>query len=142
MGNKWDKMNKASVPELSTITEWVNDELWNDLLAYMDTTYKARISIDYSGCGMAPGWNVKFKKAGKSLCTLYPQEGWFVALVVIGQKEKSEMEETLWTFTEYTQNLYRQTKEGMGQRWLMFEVKNAEILEDVKRGMMLRRKVS
>lgn len=65
-----------------------------------------------------------------------------MALVVIGQKEKSEMEETLWTFTEYTQNLYRQTKEGMGQRWLMFEVKNAEILEDVKRGMLLRRKVS
>lgn len=88
MGNKWDKMNKASVPELSTITEWVNDELWNDLLAYMDTAYKARISIEYSGCGMAPGWNVKFKKAGKSLCTLYPQEGWFIALVVIGQKEK------------------------------------------------------
>lgn len=75
MGNKWDKMNKASVPELSTITEWVNDELWNDLLAYMDTTYKARISIDYSGCGMAPGWNVKFKKLGKACAPSIHKKG-------------------------------------------------------------------
>ena len=94
----------------------------------------------YSGCGMMPGWNVKFKKAGKALCTLYPAKGAFSALVVIGQKEKVEAELALPTFTAYTQNLYKNTKDYMNQRWLMFKVTNEAVLEDMKQCIAIRRK--
>lgn len=45
-------------------------------------------------------------------------------------------------FTEYTQKIYRETKVGMGQRWLMLDVTNESIMEDVKRCIAIRRQSS
>lgn len=135
---EWNKMDNAETPALSTITAWVNSPLWDDLLAYLHTRYGVLTHIEYSRCSV-PGWNVKFKKAGKGLCTLYPERGRFVALVVISAREKVEMELLLPELTAYTRHLYATTKEGMGQRWLMFDVDRADILADVKRCIALRR---
>jgi len=32
---------------------------------------------------MQKGWNVKYQKSGKSLCTLYPEQDSFTVLIVI-----------------------------------------------------------
>ena len=88
---------------------------------------------------MLRGWNVKYKKSGRSLCTLYPEKGTFSVLVVIGERERPEMELLLPTFSEYLQELYRKTQVSMGQRWLMIDVTDEEILEDVKRCIFVRR---
>lgn len=140
MAESWNKLDQAQAPGLETITAFVGNPLWDGFLAYMEDAYQAKPLIGYSGCGMAPGWNMKFKKSGRGLCTLYPEQGWFTALVVIGQKEKTEAELALPTFSTYTQALYRNTQEGMGQRWLMFKVDDAGVLEDVKRCIAIRRK--
>ena len=60
--------------------------------------------------------------------------------MVVGQREKPEVELALPTFTPYTQRLYQTTREGMGQRWLMFKVDDARVLEDVKACIAIRRK--
>ncbi len=76
---------------------------------------------------------------GRSLCTLYPQDFSFLALVVIGQREASEAELLLPFLTEYVQQVFTQTKTGMGQKWLMIEVTSTAVLEDVKQLITLRR---
>ena len=141
MKDHWDKLDKNVRPELETITDWVDSPLWTQLLQHMDEVYQSKPVIEYSGCGMAPGWNVKFRKSGKGLCTLYPQQGGFVALVVIGQKEKQETELILPTLSAYTQALYQNAKEGMGQRWLMFSVQDEGVLDDVKQCIAIRRRM-
>ena len=57
--------------------------------------YKCNEKIEYSMCSLEKGWNVKFKKSGKSLCTIYPREGYFTILIVVGRKEKTLIEEML-----------------------------------------------
>ena len=58
----WDKLDKTNVPDMDTITAAVATPLWDDLLAHIEETYQAKPQIEYSGCGAAPGWNVKYKK--------------------------------------------------------------------------------
>jgi len=41
--------------------------------------------------------------------------------------------------TEYFQQLYHETKTGMGQKWLMINVADDAVLEDVKRCIAIRR---
>ena len=139
MAENWDKLDNTQPPQPGTLAAFVANPLWDGFLAYMEDTYQTKPQVEYSGCGAAPGWNVKFKKSGRTLCTLYPEPGWFTALVVIGQREKAETELALPTLSEYTQALYHTTKEGMGQRWLMFRVDSAVVLEDVKRCVAIRR---
>lgn len=90
---------------------------------------------------MQQGWNVKYKKAGRTLCTLYPMEGFFIALIVIGERERLEIEFALPLFTEHFVRLYHDTKCGMGQKWLMIRVTDEVILDDVKQCIAIRRKI-
>ena len=114
--------------------------LWIELRTYLEDTYKVPSKMSYSNCSGQPGWNVKYQKSGKSLCTLYPMEDFFISLVVIGVKEEAEVEAamTLGLFTPYLQELYGRTSFSCGGRWLMISVKDHEVLEDVKRLIAIR----
>lgn len=134
----WDKYGREREPSPETISAYVNNALWERLCMHIEEEYQAKPVLEYSGCSM-PGWNVKYKKAGRSLCTLYPMEGYFIALVVIGEREREETELLLPTFTEYLQRLYNETKCGMGQRWLIIEVRDEAVLDDLERLISIRR---
>lgn len=65
-------------------------------------------------------------------------EGYFIALVVIGAKEEAEVEMAFGTFTPYVQNLYRKTSFSCGGRWLMIEVRDKSVLNDIKSLLAIR----
>lgn len=122
----------------TAISKQVHSPLFDSLCSYLEETYQVKPVVEFSKCTMQYGWNVKYKKGGRSLCTLYPQEGSFLALVVIGTREMAEAEILLPFLTEYVQQAFAETKTGMQQKWLMIEVKNTEVLEDVKQLVALR----
>ena len=128
-------------PTPAQIERYVDNPLWVEFNQYMQEQYKTAPKTAYSGCSMQPGWNLKYQKGGRSLCTLYPAQGYFIALVVIGAKEELEAEALLPLLTQTTQALYRGTDgaSSMG-RWLMIEVKSAQQLRDVKALVAVRRK--
>ena len=135
----WDKTNGIQKPSMSTISAYVNSPLFECLCKHIETEYQSKPVLDYSRCSFQYGWNVKYKKAGRTLCTLYPMEGYYIALIVIGEREVTETEWMLPLFTEYIQQLYRETKMGMGQKWLMINVTDEVVLDDVKQLIYIRR---
>ena len=52
--------------------------------------------MEFSSCSMESGWNVKFKKAGKTLCTIELQD------------------------------IYHQINEGNGQKWHMSDLEDED----------------
>lgn len=136
---KFDIANRDIQPDKNQLIDLVGSPLFEELLKHIEDEYKVLPEFSYSGCSLQPGWNVKYKKSGKALCTIYPLKGEFIVLIVVGQKEKDEVEFKLGSFSNYTKNLYENTKEGMGQRWLMIEVKDEATLQDVKELIAIRR---
>lgn len=98
------------------------------LCSEIKDTYQCSEKIEYSSCSLEKGWNVKFKKAGRTLCTIYPRENYFTVMVVVGAKEKASVEEMLPKCTVELQDIYHQTREGNGQRWLMIDL---EVKDDL-----------
>ncbi len=135
----WDKTDGTQEPTLKIISAHVNSPLWERLCKHVEEQYQIKPVLEYSRCSLQQGWNVKYKKAGRTLCTLYPMEGYYIALVVVGERERAETELALPFFTEYLQQLYRETKTGMGQKWLMINVTDDAVLEDVKQCIAIRR---
>ena len=76
---------KEAQPTELEIREFVETGLFEDLDTYLRNTYNVKPKTAYSNCSMDNniwrGWNVKYQKSGKSLCTIYPQKGYFLALV-------------------------------------------------------------
>lgn len=130
--------SKSNQPELSTISAYVNNSLWESLLTHLNNTYQAEPIIEYSRCSGAPGWNLKYRKSGRALCVLYPAQGFFTCMISVGSKEAMEAELLLPACTDYLQQLYWDTALFNGGRWLMIAVTSPEILEDVKILISLR----
>ncbi|HWR23092.1 MAG TPA: DUF3788 domain-containing protein [Feifaniaceae bacterium] len=126
-------------PTKDMIRDYIGNPLWDTFHARMREAYGVLPAASYSKCSAQPGWNVKYQKSGKSLCTLYPVEGYFIALVVIGAKEEPEANLLMPHATRYVRELYEKTPFSCGGRWLMLHVTDEEILEDVLRLIALRR---
>ncbi len=132
----WNEVYEADhIPSIDDIKDYLGEAklIWNELTAYIEKTYQVEPQITYSKCSAQPGWNVKYKKKGKSLCTLYPMQNYFIALIVVGSKEECEVEATVAAgiFTPYLNELYQRTAFSAMGRWLMIEVKDREVLNDV-----------
>jgi hypothetical protein len=142
MSMNWTELYGAdNQPSRREIDAYISNPLWDSLNSFLVENYEVSPSYSYSGCSGQPGWNVKYQKAGRSLCTLYPMQGFFIALVVIGAKEDAEASLLIPTCDESIQTMYRNTKPLMGGRWLMVNVTNERILDDVRRLIQCRRKI-
>jgi hypothetical protein len=83
----YELFNKENEPTENQIKKFTDTPLWDDLTNHLQDIYKVKPKYSYSNCsmdkGLWKGWNVKFQKSSKSLCTLYPQQGYYMALIFI-----------------------------------------------------------
>ncbi|RKJ47439.1 DUF3788 domain-containing protein [bacterium 1XD42-8] len=128
-------------PSLEQVTEYINNPLWTDFNNHIQSIYQIDPCMEHSRCSMQAGWNIKYKKGGKSLCTLYPMQGYFIALVVIGSHELTKAEFLMPQCSDYVQTVFKNTKIGNGQKWLMLDVRDREIMDDVFSLINLRKRV-
>ncbi|MEA4859784.1 hypothetical protein SDC9_92104 [bioreactor metagenome] len=114
--------------------------LWDELNSYLSTLCGKEGDLSYSSCAAQPGWNVKYRKGGKSLCTLYPMQEFFITLVVIGIKEESSVFHLIaeGALNEYVIGLFTHARPMAIGRWLMIEVRDGTILRDVQTLVALR----
>ena len=82
----YEVFNKENPPTETEIKDFTGTEifpLFADLNNYLRERYNIKPKLAYSSCAMDKniwrGWNIKYQKSGKSLCTIYPQQGYFLA---------------------------------------------------------------
>jgi len=139
----WDeKFNEDNVPSKEDIGAYIKETrpIWDELTAYIEETYQVKAQSAFSKCPMQPGWNIKYKKGGKALCTLYPMASYFIALVVVGPKEEDEVKTGIEAglFTDYLKELFYKTSYSAMGRWLMIEVRDKTVLNDIKELLGIR----
>ena len=133
-----DPQDKDTRPTLEELAEYVGNPLFPRFCREIKDTYQCRETIEYSRCGLEPGWNVKFKKGSKALATVYLRLGYVTAMVSVAPKDEDAAEGVLLTCTEYTRTLYRNTASSKMGRWLMIDLTSPEVLEDLKSLLALR----
>jgi len=84
----YEVFTKEKQPSEGEINDFVGSEisvLFSDLDNHLRERYKINPKFSYSSCAMDNniwrGWNIKYQKSGKSLCTIYPQQGYFLVLI-------------------------------------------------------------
>ena len=133
--------SNVTPPTWEQITEYIGSPLWADFNERIQSAYQVKPCMEHSRCSMQAGWNIKYKKGGKSLCTLYPMQGYFIALVVVGSRELTEAEFLMPQCSDYVQTVFKNTKTGNRQKWLMLEVRDRGIMDDVFSLINLRKRI-
>lgn len=135
----WNALYPQSTqPTPEQIADYIGTPLWHEFCEHMESSFRVAPLTQYSRCSQAPGWNVKYRKISRALCTLYPDEGFFTCLVSVAGSAAQAAELELSACTEQTRTIYYNVKPFNGARWLMLPVNSAAMLADAKRLVALR----
>src|SRR5512136_2552496 len=109
---------------------------WERLTQFIAATYA--IPPDLSFGGKNYGWNLWYRKGGKSLISLYPQQGGFIAQVVLG---KAQVEKALiLPLGEKVGTLVRETPQLHDGKWLWIPVTGEADAADVEQLLLVKRR--
>lgn len=131
---------KDKIPTFQQITEYVNHPAFLELDSKLRELYGIEPAIEYSRCSMQPGWNLKYKKSGKALCTVYPAVGYYLVLLAIGNNEMTEAELFMASCTGYVRDVFQRTEVSNGAKWLMLEIRELQAVEDLIGLVMIRKR--
>lgn len=112
---EWSELyHSENQPTYEDVTDFISSDLWQELNAYLQEAYPIQPKMAFSKCvmdkGFWKGWNIKYQKSSKAICTLYPKQGYFIAMVVIGAKEIPEADLIMSICTTYKLKLYQNIK--------------------------------
>jgi hypothetical protein len=110
--------------------------LFRALLDFMSASYQLEGERNFGGKNY--GWNLWYRKRGKTLVNVFPQKGYFVAQVVLG-KEQVEKVSAL-TLEKNVQGVFRQAPQYHDGRWMYIPVKTKRDVQDVQSLIRLKRK--
>lgn len=134
-------LDGSHMPDYDEIAGYIkppSKELWLQLNDFIQERYKAEPRITYSCCAGKPGWNMKYQRSGKSICTLYPEKEGFIALVVVTLDLLPVIEALYGQLTPGVYDTIKRAKPFNGTLWLMLQVDGPSALEDVKQLLILK----
>lgn len=134
----FDQSHTPSSEEICAYILEPGRSLWQEFCSFIEQHYKVAPKVSYSGCSGKPGWNVKYKKSGKSLCTLYPERQGFVTLLVVKLDLLPVVDALQEELDTELLQLVKKATPFNGTLWLMVPVYRQAMLESVKELLLLK----
>ena len=115
-----------------------NLDIWNKLTAGIDDLYE-----------MDKTWNkgfgdwiyeYKYRRGGKTLCTLYAKQNIANILIILGKVEREKLESKREEFSQSLLDLYDETKTYHDGKWLWIPIDERLSLDDIVILLKLKRK--
>jgi len=110
--------------------------LWQRLLRFIETNYKLPGEMSFGGKNY--GWNLWYRKSGKSLTSLFPQQDAFVAQVVLGREQAGKAASL--DLGEKVRKLVDETQPLHDGKWLFISVTDEADVMDVEKLLLLKRR--
>lgn len=112
--------------------------LWERLTGFIEKSYQTEGV--WSSWGPAKhGWNIRYRRNGKSLTALHPQQKRILAQIVLG---KAQAERALQLeLGEKTLRILREAPQERDGRWLFIPVTGKSDVEDVEKLLLIKMRV-
>lgn len=134
-------LDKDHVPSEKEILDYLGNragEAWADIVSFLRTSYDFSPELDYGG--IKYGWSIRYRKSGKSLCTLHPEKGAFTILIVLGRKEVEQFQKHINDFGPKFVGLFESGQQFHDGRWLWIRILDKSDTEDTRRLLTMKRK--
>ena len=109
---------------------------WQQLVDFIAVQYQIPPDLNFGGKNY--GWNLWYRKSGKTLVSLFPQQDGFIAQVILG---KEQVEKALdLDLGENVGRVLRETPQLHDGRWLFILVKTGRDVQDVEQLLLVKRR--
>ena len=124
--------------ELSNLVSKPLYEVWNKLVALIDENYD--MERLWNSGGKVWKYEYKYRRGGKTLCSLYARENRIGFMVIFGKDERTKFEADRVDYLEETRDVYDQAKTYHDGKWMMFEPKDTSMFNDFLKLLSIKRK--
>ena len=134
-------MDGTHTPVEKEITDFIGDPAkgaWARLRRFLKENYDIVPEMIFD---KKHGWDVRYRKSGKTLVTLTPEKGAVRILIVLGREES---EKALSMRTELSPKMYKlieETKQLRDGRWLWIRLFQTGDVQDIERLLSIKRKL-
>jgi len=112
--------------------------VWNALCATIDTSYE--MEQLWNDGGKRWTYEYKYRRGGKTLCTLYAKEDCFILLVIFGKIEREKFEAERASYSDTIQSIYDTSATYHDGKWMKIELNDTLLLDDIMKLLQIKRK--
>jgi len=113
-------------------------DLWTSLHQLIEQKYNMEQMWNHGGKKWT--YEYKYRRGGKTLCALYAKEQTIGFMVILGKDERTKFESMREMFSNVAQKIYDETTTFHDGKWLMFELKDTSLFNDIERLLSIKRK--
>lgn len=113
-------------------------DLWTSLRQLIEEKYNMEQMWNHGGKKWT--YEYKYRRGGKTLCALYAKEQTIGFMVILGKDERTKFESIREMFSNAAQKIYDETTTFHDGKWLMFELKDTSLFNDIERLLSIKRK--
>jgi inhibitor of KinA sporulation pathway (predicted exonuclease) len=133
-----DKTHQPGEADMLGCIGQLVSECWIALDQFLRETYQVEPELKFGGTKY--GWVLSYRKGGRPLCDLYPENGAFTVLIVLGGKEAAQALAELDSFGPTVRGYLENTPAYHDGRWLWIRVQQSRDIADIQRLLLMKRK--
>lgn len=133
-------MDGTRAPTEIEITDFIGasaKDAWLKLTQFFKQNYDTSPEVIFD---RKQGWDVRYRKRGRTLITLTPETGAARVLMVLGREESEKAHSMRNKLSPKMSDSIESTKQLHDGRWLWIRLFNAEDVEDLEKLLPLKRK--
>ena len=133
-----DKARKPTEEKMASFIGESAKEAWQEIRRFIEDSYSLEPETIFYG--EKYGWTVRYRKSGKTLCSLFPEKGGFTVLIILGKKESDKFFSLRDELSSKIQELFNNTKQYHDGRWLWIRLLTKSDTDDVKKLLQIKKK--
>lgn len=129
------------IPDIQEITDLIGEQLysvWTKLCELIECKYEME-QLWNSG-GKLWKYEYKYRRGGKTLCSLYARENYIGFMVILGKAEREKFEADRKSFSDTILKIYDETKTYHDGKWIMLELTDNSLFDDIEKLMLIKRR--
>ena len=131
-------LTKNNQPTDKEILKTIGDTThWLELRQYIESFYDFTPDLVNYG---KHGWTIRYRKSGKTLCSLFPEKDAFTVLIVLGRKEAEQAMSMNDQFNPAVHKLLHDTDQLHDGSWLWIRVREQSDILSIKNLLKIKRK--
>lgn len=134
-------LDKTCKPDSNEIISFIGDQLatkWLEMEEFLKTHYDFKPETVFYGNKY--GWTVRYRKSGRTLCSLFPEKGSFTVLITLGKKESELVLSMKNALSSRIFNLIQESRQLRDGRWLWIRILKTNDITDIKKILAVKRK--
>lgn len=129
-------------PSPGTVASWIGPKAhgrWEKITGLIERRYPGVFTPEWLYGGKKHGWTLRYKKS-RSFCTLIPEKGRCMLLIVFGAEERLKVEAVRKQLSARTRKTYDDATTYHDGKWLLLNIDNESALADAELLLSVKRR--